>query len=314
MCCPKVLTADLIDGLMELIRRNAGSTPLGAMSGRHCGDATRADYTADILAGSIENESVEAVGIVEGESVCGALLWEKLEWDSKILGRSCARIIFFAGDHPEEILSFWKGRAAALGIEYVTMRVAGSGRHGEVNQEFIESHGFDGIERFVFLRGSTEAAAPSHDVVQATEVDIEDICSIAVSAFEFDRFHAEDLFTKRDADRIYTEWVRNSFSGRADRVLSVRGARGGIAGFCTCLLPADAAGLPGWIDLLAVGTGSRRRGFGRSLMLAALGYFRSKDVRICALSTQEHNHPAMALYESLDFEIFDRAVTYRMVL
>ncbi|MCK4235562.1 MAG: GNAT family N-acetyltransferase, partial [Candidatus Krumholzibacteria bacterium] len=53
---------------------------------------------------------------------------------------------------------------------------------------------------------------------------------------------------------------------------------------------------------------------GRSLLLGALRYFRSKGLKEAALSTQENNYPALGLYRDLGFVHFNAASTFRLML
>ena len=275
--------------------------------------------------------AIEAIGVKEGEEIAGVLLWQKLAWDTQILGLGCARILLVAGRTCSDLLSFWKERAAAEGIKYVTIRVPDisvgpldrldddvphalrNECYGEM-QNLLGAAGFEHFERMLYLSRSTEAPGPARELAQACREDIKTIQGIAASSYRYDRFHREPFFSQEAADRVHSEWARASFSDRADEVLFVRDDERRIAGYCTCILPEPKNGRPGWIDMLAVSNDARRQGLGESLVLGALSYLRGFGYAEAALSTQDGNVPALKLYRKLDFDLFGAADTYRLVL
>jgi len=326
---PTVISPERLSTLEPLIRRYAGSTVLNVKGQVSLGDGegTRA-ITGLLIRGFVEGK-IEAVGIEHHGEIVGALLWRKLPWDTKVLGKACARIFLIGGCGLDRILAFWKERAASMGIRYVTVRlpqvgemIADESREEPSGEEdgheklplLLVDVGFERVERLIFFKRSTAAPAPYHSITEARKGDRDEIFQIAGSAYSFDRFHRESFFTKGEADRLHKAWAAESFSGRADAILVVRDEGKHIAGYCTCTLPADRAASPGWIDMLAVRDGQRRRGFGESLILAALRYFRRNGLKEAALSTQETNHSGIGLYGKLGFMCYGIASTYRLVL
>ncbi len=326
---PTVISPERLSALEPLIRRYAGSTVLNVKGQVSLGDeeGTRA-VTGLLLRGFLKGH-IEAVGIERHGEIVGLILWRKLPWDTKVLGKACARIFLIGGCGLDRILAFWKERAASMGIRYVTVRlpqvgemIADESREEPSGEEdgheklplLLVDVGFERVERLIFFKRSTAAPAPYHSITEARKGDRDEIFQIAGSAYSFDRFHRESFFTKGEADRLHKAWAAESFSGRADAILIVRDEGKQIAGYCTCTLPADTSASPGWIDMLAVREEQRRRGFGESLILAALRYFRRNGLKEAALSTQEMNHPGIGLYGKLGFMRYGMASTYRLAI
>jgi dTDP-4-amino-4,6-dideoxy-D-galactose acyltransferase len=308
------------------MRLHAGSTVLTFLAGSTASSETAETLAYNLMLRDLVSGSIEAIGSVEDNGLTGAVLWQELEWDSKVLGIGCARLLLAAGENLEAILSFWKERALELGIQYATVRVP---LFREVGQEhealdrredvcelcaILQKTGFERIERLLYLSRSTEAPLPAHSVGQASLEDMETIEGIASNAYRYDRFHSEPFFSKEVADKVHAAWARSSFAGRADEVLHVRDEERRIVGYCTCILPEPRDSRPGWIDTLAVSTDTRRRGVGESLALGALSLLRGAGFREAALSTQENNRPAMNLYDKLGFTIYGAVATYRLIL
>jgi ribosomal protein S18 acetylase RimI-like enzyme len=333
-----------LPAVFPLIRRHAGSSVLAARWGIDAGDNERAGFVFELLREGIEAGRIEVIACRTGDEVSGALLWDRLPWDSHILGTSCARILLLAGEDCGVLLSFWRDRAVKLGIVYAIIRVperppgmrsmtrqgretqgsgdrrtdrpresiGGSPQSGSsILHELLTGEGFSRIEQLVFMSRGVDAPPPAHEVTEAAPGEIETVAGIAAASYSFDRFHSEPLFGKEAADRVHERWCRGSFEGRADAVLAVRDEDGCVAGYCTCMLPRRVAVQPGWIDMLAVRSGSRRAGFGESLVLGALRFFRNANVTAAALSTQYHNRPALRLYEKSGFSRYFEAFTYR---
>jgi len=291
--------------LMPLIRQGVGSTVLWLRCGRSTPDSSALEYAVRRIIRGLREGKAEAYCRIEGDSISGLIIWEVLDWDTRILGIGCGRIHLVWGGGLDELLFSWKDRIDQAGIEYVTCRVASPSR-------VLENAGFAGLEEMVYLTGPSSVEFPSPDNIrEAGEADLERIRYIAGRAYFHDRFHSDPLFSDDDAGRVHSEWAESSLLGRADCVLAADPG-GTVEGFCACILPEEGSGNPGWIDMLAVSTGSRRRGIGEQLVLAARNYFAIKGISSVALCTQRDNLPAVNLYHKNGFRIFHAAVTYRI--
>lgn len=98
---------------------------------------------------------------------------------------------------------------------------------------------------------------------------------------------------------------------RADGDLVLVAPDGALAAFCVCQIhPSENAATGqrwGWTDPIGVHPAYRRRGLGRAILLAGLGYLRAQDMETAALGASSTN-PAVRLYESTGFRT---AFTYQ---
>ena len=72
----------------------------------------------------------------------------------------------------------------------------------------------------------------------------------------------------------------------------------------------DRHGLSGRLYSLAVDPACRGTGYGRDLLVHALGVLRAQGARHVALEVSAENVPAIALYESLGFRTAGRLIDY----
>ncbi|MBD3178741.1 MAG: GNAT family N-acetyltransferase [Candidatus Latescibacteria bacterium] len=292
--------------LTPLIRQVVGSTVFWLRWGS-------AELTEDIAEQSIRrimedllSRRTEAYGLVKGGPEDRLLIWEQLDWDSRILGRGCGRIDLLAGAGLSALLSSWRERAADLGMEYITCRLTSG-------HTLPDGAGFEKLEDIIYLAGSTKAPAPELTVRRAVPEDLERVAAIASGSYRFDRFHSDPFFSAVEADRIHAEWAASCFGGRADGIL-VAEVRGVVRGFCACISPMRGSGQPGWIDMLAVDPEARRAGLGKSLVLGARRYFAESGIEWAALCTQDRNRPAVKLYHNQGFMPYQNASTFRLRL
>lgn len=331
MANPVILARESVHDVEPLIRTCIGSTVLGLLGS--AGGSTEAGerYALQFLLKDLERTGLEAVGMKSGRDVTGVLFWKINSWDTDLLGKVCASLLFVGGEACDELLAFWKKRASSLGVQYVTTRIAESvhghsedrafnecreadgGEEVKLVDLFVET-GFTRLERLLFLKRASSAPDPRHDVRITETQEIGPVVRIAGSSYSYDRFHSDPFFSKENADAVHRKWARDSFSRIHGTVLSVLNENNRVAGYTTCLSPPSIGEGYGWIDMLAVSTGERRKGYGESLVLGALRHFAEEGLGLGALSTQEHNAPALALYRKLAFGVYGAASTYRLVL
>jgi ribosomal protein S18 acetylase RimI-like enzyme len=326
---PFILASAPVDELRPLISRAIGSTVLPLL-GSAGGDAAEGErYALELVAADIEAGALEVVAVERKRRLSGALIWKINSWDTEVLGTVCANLLLVAGEARRALIAFWRKRAISCGVRYATCRVvegvrgpddemaaAWNGTIGAENElpDLLLDEGFTRLETLVFLRRPSRVPRPVHEVHCAGAGDIEPIARIARSSYTFDRFHRDPFFPDRAADALHERWARNSCRRPHGSVLTVRSGGNQVLGYASCLIPPSIGRGQGWIDMLAVTAAQRRNGYGESLVRGALRYFKAEGLGCGALSTQEHNAPAAALYRKLGFTPYGVAATYRLVL
>lgn len=161
----------------------------------------------------------------------------------------------------------------------------------------LTNAGFRLINTSVLL---TRPAGPIHVPSVRTTVraagpgDAEAVKDLAVSSFQFDRFHVDPAIANDIADRIKAAWAGNFFTGeRGDRMLiAAEGAA--VLGFLQILdRPQFSV-----IDLVAVAARARARGLAAAMIAHAIAAGRVVSWRV---GTQAENKSSLRLYERLGF-------------
>lgn len=140
----------------------------------------------------------------------------------------------------------------------------------------------------------------------AEERDIAPLAALARVSHRATRFYFDNRFSEDRCDELYATWIEQSCRGFADAVF-VAGVADAVNGYVTCHL-SDAG--TGSIGLLAVREGDRGRGYGRSLVAAALGYLRMHERRTAFVTTQGRNIASQRLYEACGFRVHAQQLWY----
>jgi mycothiol synthase len=83
-----------------------------------------------------------------------------------------------------------------------------------------------------------------------------------------------------------------------------------ILGYLWPQICESSRGRMGRIHMFGVVSGFRGKGLGRQLMLSAFAWCQQKSLETVELMVDELNRPAVALYESLDFQVKARNIWY----
>lgn len=233
----------------------------------------------------------------------GSFSWEYLSWDSGILERKTAKIVSFEpkGDPrsliTELIVSLKKGK-----IEYATFRVNASNFfviHG------LEDSGFKIVDGYLELECEIKDVLDSSSNIRlAKKDDLEELQQIASSSFSKTRFYNDPLIKKSQADKIYSEWIKNSILGKMADMVLTWDEKGKLFGFVTIKKNGN-------VTLIAVSKDAQGMGIGKHLVMAALSQFKKWNVLKSTIETQMTNIQALRVYQSCGYKIKDSFLTFR---
>jgi GNAT superfamily N-acetyltransferase len=223
----------------------------------------------------------------------------RLDWDSAFFGVPIGKA---EAEIPSDV-DATEAWAAHEGMRCVFLQIRAE--RPDVVQA-AERHGFflTGIrvtfERLVAL---DVPAAPHHSAVVRTarSADIEVLEQIAARSHRDTRFYADPNFSRASCDRLYASWIKRSYEGWAEQVLTAE-HDGRLAGYITLHCRAEGLGV---IGLVGVAESARRLGVGRAMVGAALGWFRERDLKRASVVTQAQNTGALRLYHQAGFSVSD---------
>ncbi len=113
------------------------------------------------------------------------------------------------------------------------------------------------------------------------------------------RFFSDSHFPHQRAEDLYSTWITLESQGRAQTVLVAVSAANRPLGYISCHLAS--ARRQGQIGLVGVSPEVRGKGIGKSLILAAIDWYRAKDAPTLTVVTQGKNRAAQRLYQRCGF-------------
>lgn len=146
---------------------------------------------------------------------------------------------------------------------------------------------------------------PDVAVGMFTDTDAPALARIARQLSRYSRFAFDARFGPEQAERLYAEWLRVSWAGRADAFLVAR-LGGDPVGFATCRLFPERARL----ELVAVDEVHAGRGVGTALLASAQDWLAANGARIVTVVTQGRNPAAITFYGRCGFRLSDIALVH----
>lgn len=221
-----------------------------------------------------------------------------LEWDTEFFGVRIGRV---EGDsltrtHTGAVLDWVRDNA----VDCLYFLCDSDDAESVLAAEQMRCHLADvRMELTLDLDPSKRDTAPADDLRPAVPEDVPEIMRIASVSHRDTRFYYDGHFPRETCDRFYARWIERSCEGYADRVFVQHLDRKPV-GYMSChLLPEGGASL----GLLGVAESARGRGFGTTLVGAALDYFREQGHCHMRIATQARNTGALRLYQRYGFQI-----------
>ena len=240
------------------------------------------------------------------------------DWDSEILGLSCAKIEIYRHtdryhkDYSDYLVCLMDGLLAyadTQGYDFLSIRTDHDVRLfqclARYNFSFIES-------QLTFNRSLSKRDLPptlsSVETRLACEDDLEACQRIADAALTQSRYHSDPNIGCELGRRVKREWVKSNLSGRARCYVACIDHQ--VVGFIHLReTPDEDASV---IDLIAVDPSFQRRGVGKSLVNQAFMYYWNVMAGHVNLhvSTQAQNISAVRFYERLGFLLIEAQNTF----
>jgi dTDP-4-amino-4,6-dideoxy-D-galactose acyltransferase len=230
---------------------------------------------------------------------------EELVFDTKILERKTAKLTLCdTQKHSSQkvelvktIINDFKERK----LEYVTTRINAT---DFPTIHALESQGFRLVDGYIVLEANVAGGELSNNIREGTLSDLAKLREIAGSSFSRTRFYNDPQIKKHQADKLYSEWVKNCVLKKAADLVLVWDENGAIIGFTSIKKNGN-------IVLVAVSTNQQGKGVGKLLIKAALEKFFEWGIKSSSIETQMTNIPALRTYNSCGYKITDSYITFR---
>ena len=236
---------------------------------------------------------------------------ELLPWDTEFFGCRIARV---RSDtlKPEQAgqIDEWSRNNHIRGLYFL------SRADDPATIQTAEKHGFGLVDiRVTFECMVMNSPGPAHSdpaagvgIRPVQPADLPGLQAMARTGHEETRFFNDAHFPRQRAEDLYSTWITLEAKGRAQIVLVAASAANQPLGYISCHL--DPVLRAGQIGLVGVSPEVRGRGIGKSLVLAAIDWYRGQGAQEVTVVTQGNNRTAQRLYQQCGFLSRDLQLWY----
>jgi ribosomal protein S18 acetylase RimI-like enzyme len=165
---------------------------------------------------------------------------------------------------------------------------------------FLAKQGFYLVDTNIVLCKSNHDCtcckeSPAYSVREAEPSDKKFVEKIAGTAFQYSRFHLDDMISQTLANQIKVKWAGNYFAGLRGDAMLVAQSEGKVIGFLLLKFQGEEL----IIDLIAVETQFQKIGIATGLIYVAQKKYNS--FKYVAVGTQLANYSSMMFYQGQGF-------------
>ena len=254
------------------------------------------------------NENSHAWGFEESGKL-GIAVLAPCEWETSVIRRPVARVLFLAADSYNIALEL----AIKLRNHAITQHMAFVSADPGVSPAYVvcvlERVGFHlAAQYYHWVAKASDAADTASKLASryafrfATAADAAAVEDIARKGFTYGRYVADPRFKRGLGHQIYGAWAANSCRGYADVVI-VYETNEEVCGFATGKV--DPSGQTARVGLLAVKTSMRNSGIGVALLAKAVLWCAERGVDTIRVGTEKPNVEVSRIYRHFGFELED---------
>jgi len=224
---------------------------------------------------------------------------EVLEWDSQFFGYPVGRLIINKDLVDFDLFEVLCEKANCFNLVYVYLS---EGQFIEeknclahnvffVDQKIVyQKELFGGIEKINENFGKAESIIGLEDY--------KELSYLALLSGKYSRFKKDKNFNKREFERLYIKWLRNSINGTyADECYAIKNEKEIYQGLITCKKNNSSL----HIGLIAVNPEAQGKGLGTVLIKRVEQYAKKKHIKSIMVTSQLDNIEACRFYEKSGF-------------
>lgn len=231
---------------------------------------------------------------------------EILEWDTDFFGFCIAQVR--GHTLTTETLEYTDAWCRESGVKCLYFLARAD---DPATTRLAEDNGFRLVDiRVTLEREPVRLEDQEHRSVMVRHVrgqDLSALQAIAENSYHESRFYFDPSFPTPLCDRLYKTWIKVSFEGYADAVLVAERDATPI-GYVSCHL--DEGSSRGKVGLLGVSDEMRGHGVGKSLVFAAIDWFKEQGAQRVLVVTQGRNVVGQRLYQRCGFLTGDVQLWY----
>jgi GNAT superfamily N-acetyltransferase len=261
------------------------------------------------------SENSEGLFYWENNKLSGGIIFEYLEFDSKIYEKKIGKInwIFWLNDQlsidnasiSHKVISEFNDYVVRNGYEHFSFRF--NAKNLQLINLLIKNNFMLMDYQVTLIRKISKEKNFNicENIFEYSESDLYDLKSISNGSFLNSRLYMDENLDNKKTDLLHELWVGNDCSFRADKVFVYK-SNNNILGYITLLRNSskfDLNELPIVdIDLLVVSKQARGLGIGKKLVSCSINWAQS-ITNIMTVKTQANNFPALKVYQSNGFSL-----------
>ncbi|MBK7037743.1 MAG: GNAT family N-acetyltransferase [Chitinophagales bacterium] len=175
----------------------------------------------------------------------------------------------------------------------------------------LHLHTYDTKVTYQLSLVDNKPVIPSYSIVQNYSGAItSELIELGKQSGDFSRFHNDKNFPPGTFEKMYAEWILNSFSAEQSDAIFILEENAIMFGFATVFFNEDDAE----IVLIAIEPEYRNKGYAKMLVDHISGYVYAEGYRNLYVVTQEQNIAACKLYERCGFTMIKKEYIYHIWL
>lgn len=232
-----------------------------------------------------------------------------LDWDTRFFGFPIAKVT-----NPTASIDELREVHRLMAVRQIPLAYwAADNPSEDVRRDILELGGRLVDEKLTYLatvHSSSDIEPPQTDFAQSYRdgMSIDDLKRLAVDSGVYSRFIVDPQFPRDKARAMFEEWMLRSLDKTPDGDVLVILQSNRIAGMATVVQKEGFVS----IGLVAVAEEFRGRGFGETLVRAAMAWCYERDCHQIQVTTQSANEPARRLYQRCGFGLLKTEFIYHI--